>query len=199
VGQGELMVIFGPPAVGKMTVGRAVCDGTDFRLFLNHHTIEPLAEIFGMGTRPFRTLTGEFRRRVVEEAAASDIRLALTLVWNLGGVEDARWVSALVAPYADRGRPVSFVELVADLPTRLARNRGADRLLAKPSKRDLAWSDGHLHERESSWAMNTDPMVPMAADAVLAAHRHLRLDNSAPDPLAAAERVVAWLATNRAN
>ena len=44
------MVVFGPPAVGKMTVGRAVCDRTDFRLFLNHHTIEPLSEIFGMDT-----------------------------------------------------------------------------------------------------------------------------------------------------
>ena len=145
------MLIFGPPAVGKMTVGRAVCERTDFRLFLNHHTIEPLAEIFGMGTPPFRTLTGEFRRRVVEEAAASDVRTGFTLVWNLGGVEDARWVGSLVAPYADRGLPVSFVELVADLPTRLERNRGEDRLLAKPSKRDLAWSEAHLRERESMW------------------------------------------------
>jgi hypothetical protein len=190
------MVIFGPPAVGKMTVGRAVCESTDFRLFLNHHTIEPLAEIFGMSTPPFRMLTGEFRRRVVEEAAGSDIRLAVTLVWNLRGVEDARWVSALVAPYADRGLPVSFVELVADLPTRLERDRGEDRLLAKPSKRDFAWSDSHLRERESSWVMNTDPTVPMAADAVLGAHRHLRLDNGAPEPHAAAEQVVAWLAAN---
>ena len=29
------MVIFGPPAVGKMTVGRAVCERTDFRLRLD--------------------------------------------------------------------------------------------------------------------------------------------------------------------
>ncbi len=127
------MVVFGPPAVGKMTVGRAVCDRSDLRLLLNHHTIEPLAEIFGMGTPAFRTLTGELRRRVVEEAAAADVPLVLTLVWNLGGVDDARWVADLVAPYASAGLPVSFVELAADLGTRLERNRGEDRLLAKPS------------------------------------------------------------------
>lgn len=63
---------------------------TDFELFLNHRTIEPLAEIFGMDSRPFRTLTDEFRRRVVEEAAAANVALILTLVWNLNGVEDAR-------------------------------------------------------------------------------------------------------------
>jgi hypothetical protein len=196
VDQGELMVIFGPPAVGKMTVGRAVCERTGFRLFLNHHTIEPLAELFGMGTPPFRTLTSEFRRRVVEEGAAAEVRLALTLVWNLDGVEDARWVSALVAPYADRGRRVSFVELVADLPTRLERNRGEDRLLAKPSKRDLAWSEEHLRERESGWVMNTDPTEPVAAAAVLDAHRHLRVDNHHPEPQPAADRIVAWLGAN---
>jgi hypothetical protein len=190
------MVIFGPPAVGKMTVGRAVCDRTDFRLFLNHHTIEPLSGIFGMDTPPFRTLTGEFRRRVVEEAAGSGVRLALTQVWNLAGAEDARWVSGLVAPYADAGLPVHFVELAADLETRLERNHAEDRLRAKPSKRDLVWSDAHLREREERFVMNTDPAVPLPGDSVLAAHRHLRLDNRSLAPEAAADRIVAWLGTN---
>jgi len=185
------MVVFGPPAVGKMTVGRAVCERTDFKLFLNHHTIEPLAEVFGMNTAPFRALTGEFRRRVVQEAAAADVALMLTLVWNLAGAEDARWVDELVSPYADAGLPVSFVELAADLETRLERNRGEDRLLAKPSKRDLGWSDAHVREREK-WVMNTDRSVPSAADVVLTAHRHLRLDNQQPDPWATADRIVAW-------
>lgn len=189
--RGELMVVFGPPAVGKMTVGRAVCQRTNFRLFLNHHTIEPLADVFGMDTAPFRALTSEFRRRVVHEAAAADIPLMLTLVWNLEGVEDARWVADLVSPYASAGLPVSFVELAADLETRLERNRGEDRLLAKPSKRDLAWSEAHLRERER-WVMNTEPTVPLPADGVLATHRHLRLDNRQPNPQATAERIVAW-------
>jgi hypothetical protein len=193
VSQGELMVVFGPPAVGKMTVGRGVCERTNFRLFLNHHTIEPLADVFGMDTAPFRTLTGEFRRRVVQEAAAAGVALMLTLVWNLRGVEDAQWVDDLVSPYASADLPVSFVELAADLETRLERNRGEDRLLAKPSKRDLAWSDAHVREREN-WVMNTDPTVPLAADGLLAAHRHLRLDNSQVDPQATVERILAWRA-----
>ncbi len=188
-------MIFGPPAVGKMTVGRAVCERSDFRLFLNHHTIEPLADVFGMGAPPFRTLTSEFRRRVVEEAAAAKVSLILTLVWNLGGVEDARWVASLVTPYESAGLPVSFVELAADLDTRLERNRGEDRLLAKPSKRDLAWSDAHLHEREA-WMMNTDPDVSLPADDVLAAHRHLRVDSRRLTPDAAADEIVRWHSAN---
>ena len=185
------MVLFGPPAVGKMTVGRAVCARSHFRLFLNHHTIEPLADVFGMDTAPFRALTGEFRRRVVEEAAAAEVPLMLTLVWKFGGVEDARWVSELVSPYASAGLPVSFVELAANLEARLERNRGVDRLLAKPSKRDLVWSEAHVREREQ-WLMNSDPKVPMAADGLLAAHRHLRLDTQHAEPQVTAERIIAW-------
>ena len=193
---GELLVIFGPPAVGKMTVGRAVCERTDFRLFLNHDTIEPLVEVFGFGTPGFDTLNGEFRRRVIEEAARAGIRLIFTLVWDLQGEQDAQWVSGVITPYSDAGLRVSFVELVADFHTRLGRNRGEDRLLAKPSKRDFEWSDGNLRELEQRVVMNTDPSVSMPADDLLAAHRHLRIDNHAPAPDAAAEQIVEWLAAN---
>ena len=53
-------------------------------------------------------------------------------MWDLQEPESALWVRGLIAPYAGAGLPVSFVELVADLDTRLARNRGEDRLRAKP-------------------------------------------------------------------
>ena len=190
---GELMVLFGPPAVGKMTVGRAVCarsalgPGPVWRLFHNHHTIEPLHEIFGQDSPAFGTLNAEFRRRVIEEAAATGVHLVFTTVWNLAGERDAAYVRGLVAPYADRGLAVRFVELYADLPTRLERNAGADRLTAKPSKRDLAWSEAHLHEREEAFTMNTSPGVGLPGDEVLTDFSHLRLDTThlGPDEAAA--------------
>ena len=77
----------------------------------------------------------------------------------------------------------------------MAGTEARQRLQAKPSKRDLAWSEAHLRERES-WVMNTDPSLPLAADVVLAEHRHLRVDNGHLDPQTAAERIVAWRAAN---
>jgi hypothetical protein len=176
-----------------MTVGRAVCARTGFRLFHNHHTIEPLLEIFGFGTPPFVALNGEFRRRVIEEAAASGTRLIFTFVWNVEDPEDAEEVRRLVAPYVDAGLPVSFVELYADLPTRLERNVGAERIAEKKSKRDLAWSDAHVRELDAAYVMNTRPDHPTPADAVLAGFAHLRLDNGALTPEAAAAEITAWL------
>ncbi len=67
---GELLVVIGPPAVGKMTVGRAISAASDFRLFHNHHFIEPLAEVFGFGHPGFERLKEAWRREVVEDAHA---------------------------------------------------------------------------------------------------------------------------------
>lgn len=193
MGDGELLLITGPQAVGKMTVGRAVCARTDFRLFHNHHTIEPLLEIFGYGTPPFEILNVEFRRRVIEEAAASGTRLIFTFVWAVDEPADADFVRRLTAPYADAGLPVSYVELTADLATRLERNAGADRLDHKRSKRDLAWSDAHVRE-SAAIPTNTDPGRVTLADAILAEHPHLRLDTVGVSAEATAARIVDWLA-----
>ena len=85
-----LLVIFGPPAVGKMTVGRAVAAASDFRLFHNHMTIEPMLETFGFGTPGFNVLNGGMRRQVLEQAAAHDINLVFSVVWALDDEQDRR-------------------------------------------------------------------------------------------------------------
>ncbi|MEO5853806.1 MAG: hypothetical protein ABIQ15_14960 [Nocardioides sp.] len=188
----RLLVIFGPPAVGKMTVGRAVAARSHFRLFHNHATIEPLLEVFDYGTPPFTTLMGEWRRRVVEEAAAFGTDLLFTFVWGLEIESDAAAMRELIAPYADAGAEVAFVELVADLDTRLVRNRTEHRLAEKRSKRDVEWSEANVRELERH-VMNTRADRPLPADAVLSRHPHLVLDNTDLSADEAAEWILAWL------
>ena len=43
----NLIVLIGSGAVGKMTVGQELMKITNYRLFHNHHMIEPVIEIFG--------------------------------------------------------------------------------------------------------------------------------------------------------
>jgi hypothetical protein len=188
----RLLVIFGPPAVGKMTVGRAVAARSGFRLFHNHATIEPLLEVFDFGTPPFLRLLGEWRRRVVEEAVASGTDLVLTYVWDLEDEADAEEMRGQIGLYVEAGAEVAFVELAADLDTRLERNRTEHRLAEKRSKRDLAWSEGNVREMER-YVMNTDPDAATPASAVLDEHRHLHVDNTALTPEQAAEQILEWL------
>lgn len=68
-----LIVIFGPPAVGKMTIGRIIQQKTGIRLFHNHMAIEPVLNFFEFGSAPFQRLVDEFRIRLFEEVAESDL------------------------------------------------------------------------------------------------------------------------------
>jgi hypothetical protein len=184
-----LLFVFGPPAVGKMAVGRAIADASDFRLFHNHATIEPLLAVFEYGTPEFLRLNGEMRHRILQEAATADVDLVQTYVWALEEPEEAEIVDRYLAPFENAGRPVRFVELVADLDTRLARNGTPYRLAEKKSKRDREWSDANVREMER-YQLNSGTASP--ADAVLARHPHLRVDNSARSPEDVATEVLAW-------
>lgn len=129
---------------------------------------------------------------MIEEAAANDVRLVFTTVWNLAGERDADYIRGLVAPYVDRGCRVRFAELNADLATRLDRNDGVDRLDAKPSKRDPARSAAHVMEREATMTMNTSTEVVLPGQRVLADFAHLRLSTAEFGPSGAAARILAW-------
>jgi len=191
----RLLVIFGPPSVGKMTVGRAVTARSEFRLFHNHALLEPLLEVFDYGTPPFMRLLGESRRRVIEEAAASGTDLVLTYVWALELEDDAREIGDYVRPYVERGAAVSFVELYADLETRLERNRTEHRLAEKRSKRDVTWSDGNVRQLEQH-VMTTaggDAVAQTPGERLLAEHRHLRVDNTHLPADETAEQILTWL------
>ena len=190
----RLLLIIGPPAVGKMTVGRAVADRSTFRLFHNHHTIELLLDVFDYGPPPFDTLNSEFRRRIIEEAADAGTDLVFTFVWDLDLPEESDWLARLVAPYADR---VAVVELVAGLDTRLARNRTEHRLAEKKSKRDLEWSDANVRGMEADYRMSSVPGLDAPGERLLAQWPHLVLDNTDLPADEVADRILAWLVTQQ--
>ena len=52
----KFVIIFGPQAVGKMTVGHELENITDLRLFHNHMTIEPVHPFVSFGTDEGREL-----------------------------------------------------------------------------------------------------------------------------------------------
>ena len=91
-----LIIIFGPPAVGKMAVGKALVKKTDFKLLHNHMTIELLIRIFDHGTPQFNTLDREFRFRIFEEFAGSNQKgLIFTAVWALDDSNDLEYVQEI--------------------------------------------------------------------------------------------------------
>lgn len=177
-----LVVIIGPPAVGKMTVGRELSALTGLPLFHNHLSIEAVLPVFPFGSEPFGRLVSDFRRRVFSEVAASDLPgLIFTYVWAFDRPDDIRFVNELRAIFEDANGRSVFAELWADLATRIERNAEASRLAEKASKRDVAASRRRLLEAEERYSLSSGGRFPLP--------NHLWLDNTELPPGEAAERI----------
>lgn len=179
-----MLFIVGPPAVGKMSVGQAIAERTDLRLFHNHISIEVALRYFDFGTPAFHRVNATIRGRIVEEVAASDLAgLVFTYVWDFGDPSDQDAVEAFAKPFHDRGGRVLFLELEADQDERLVRNEGATRLAEKPSKRDLATSRRRLLELDERHQLNSGGRFDGRDD-------YLRMNNTLLTPGEVATRVI---------
>ena len=151
-----LIFIIGPPAVGKMAVGHELALRTGLKLFHNHQSIELVLRFFPFGSPPFNRLVREFRRRIFEEVAESDLPgLVFTYVWAFDEPSDAATVEEFASIFISRGARVLFVELEATLEERLRRNQTEFRLAEKPSKRDLEASQQRLLHNSTSYKLNS--------------------------------------------
>ncbi len=153
----KMVIIFGPPAVGKMTVGYELAKITGMKVFHNHMTIELILEFFPFGHEKFHTLVGEFRQRIFEEVADSDLSgMIFTYVWALDQDRDKKQIDEYTDIFKRHGGDVYYVELEAELDERLKRNKTEFRLSKKPSKRDVARTEQRLLANEEKFQMNSD-------------------------------------------
>jgi hypothetical protein len=74
----SLLLLFGPPAVGKTTVGQAIEQLTGFRLFHLHQIVDLVTTYFPYSESPesaYRRLVVSYRTRFFEEAARSGLAM----------------------------------------------------------------------------------------------------------------------------
>lgn len=105
----DLIVLYGPPASGKLTVGRELARLSGYALFHNHLVVDTVSAVFEFGTDAFIRLREEVWLRVFEEAAQANKSLIFTFA-------PERTVRPSFIPEAVRriethGGRVRFVEL----------------------------------------------------------------------------------------
>lgn len=127
----KLLILFGPPAVGKTTVGKLLESMTDFKLFHNHMVMDGIMHIFGVGTPSEDRLSKIVRTAIIEEAASQRVDLIFTYVWNFGKEKGKANIDVYKRIYESRGGDVLFVELAAPLEVRIERAGFLDRRQTK--------------------------------------------------------------------
>ena len=185
----RLLIIFGPPAVGKKTVGAAIAERTAFKLFHNHMSLDPVEAVFEWGSPPFQRLVSEIRLRFMEEAAAAGIDLIFTYVWALEDPRDQDVIDSYRAVVAGVGGETLFVELVADQEARQRRNVSPKRLARQRMSGEAATAEW-IAEMDRNHRFQSDGDFPYP-------EQHLRLDTTDLAPADAAERVIAHFALER--
>jgi hypothetical protein len=74
----QLIFLYGPPAVGKLTVAIELEKLTGFRLFHNHLTVDLVSSLFAFGSEPFVELREEIWLATFRIAARSGNSLIFT-------------------------------------------------------------------------------------------------------------------------
>lgn len=106
----KLVVLYGPPAVGKLTVAQEVSRLTGFKLFHNHLSWNVVTSVFEWRSEPFNRALLEIRQLMFREAAQADIDLLFTFVYSASRADVAQ---SYFASVEDHGGTVCLVRLTA--------------------------------------------------------------------------------------
>jgi chloramphenicol 3-O-phosphotransferase len=116
----KLVFIHGAPAVGKLTVARALAQLNGFRLFHNHLTVDLVSSVFPFGSEPFGRLREQMWLAVFREAATNHVSLIFT--FNPEHTVSERFIQDAIEAVESAGGQVCFIELTcsqAELEQRL--------------------------------------------------------------------------------
>lgn len=167
----KLIIIFGPHAVGKMTVGQALSTMTGIPLFHNHESIELALRVMPKNSS-WGALSNAIRELVFKHVSeAQQDGLIFTFMWALDHQEDHDYLNHLVEVFKSQGADIYYVELIADQEERLKRNITENRLLHKPSKRDIQASHHRFISLENKYRLNS-------YDGEIKKDNYIKIDNT---------------------
>lgn len=179
----NLVVVCGPQAVGKMTVAESLRDKLKYNMMMNHDSIEMSDRIFGFGTPAQKEFNAVFRQKVFELAVKHDVDLIFTYVCAFELLQEKEYLTGLAKMFRDAGGEFYFVELSADLATRLERNETPHRMERKASKKDIAWSKANLLKDAENHRLNS-------VDGEVWFEHHIKIDNTNLRPDEVADMVI---------
>ena len=179
----NLIVVTGPQAVGKMTVAEIIKEKLGYALMINHDSIEVSDKIFERGSDAQKELNKVIRAAAFEIAIKYDIDMIFTFVTAFDSLEDIEYLNNLRKMFEATGGQFYFVELEADVKTRLERNITPHRLESKYTKNDIETSERDLLETMKKYRLNSN-------DGELICPNHLKINNTNLEPEEVARTVV---------
>ncbi|NKB69881.1 MAG: AAA family ATPase [Candidatus Latescibacteria bacterium] len=172
----KLVLIYGPSAVGKLTVAQELSRQTGLNLFHNHLTVDLVEPIFPRGTPSFGKLIWEIRLAVLAEAVQTGLDgLVFTMVYGRGREDSMARCIDLVER---GGGQACLVHLHCAAAT--LRQRVGD----EGRKQYGKITSVEVHDQ---WLLRAEDDLPFAAAT---RWQSLSLDTGELDPIAAAQKII---------
>ncbi len=167
------ILIYGPPAAGKLSIGTELAKLTDYGLLHNHLTVDLVSEIFDFGHPEFSRLVIGFRTQMIEAAAKAKVDgIISTLVYSRPG--DDSILKQWVATVKRQGGQTCFVRLMADEKTLLRRVPARSR---------------KLHKKIATSRQLKDLLHRMDVTSAIPGYKSMEIDTTKTTPKAAALRI----------
>lgn len=172
----KLVMLYGPPAVGKLTVARALAVRTGFRVLHNHLLVDLSHALFSYGTSTARTLTHRLRAVCLEAAREAELP-GVILTYVYARDRDA-YILELSGGAEVAGDDVYLVRLTCDAetletrvadPSRTAFNKLTSVTGLRGKLAELSEPFGAVAGRESL-GLRTDEMTPDEAAEKIEEH-----------------------------
>lgn len=179
----NLVIIFGPHAVGKMTVGQELSKLTGLKLFHNHMTIDCVSDLFTSQPSEFRRLVDLFRHEIFEAFSKTDeYGMIFTFMWAMEEPSDWNYIQYVETMFKERGANIYYAELEADYDLRIERNKTENRLIHKSTKRDIIKSEALFRRLEEKHRLNS-------YEGEIKKENYIRINNTNLTPIEAATMI----------
>ncbi len=178
----NLIIIFGPPAVGKYTVGKELSKITEYPLLHNHAITNFLFPILGGNTSNYEDLINLIRINTIKKAQKINLKgLIFTLCWAFNYENDNLLIAKINEIFDCKN--IYYIELTSSLDTRISRNKTEPRITDKLTKRNIKISEKKLIKFEEEYIMNTSKIdFPL--------NNHIIINNEKLSPTVVAKMVI---------
>lgn len=171
----QAVFLYGPPGVGKLSVGSELAALTGFKLFHNHLSVDLVTSVFLFQSEVWYRLLRDIRWAVFAEAAREGIDLVVTGVYQGTPEGAASWRTQL-EPVRAGGGTVLYVQLTCTREELFVRVQNASR---------------QKHGKLTDPNVLADLLDRSDLFATIPAEPHLRIETTHTLPAEAAAQIAA--------
>lgn len=172
----KVVFLYGPPAVGKLTIAKILEQETRYKLLHNHLLQNSISEVFLHENSANRLLVREFRLRILEEAVTSNINLITT--FGIAGNNPFGHIDDVLSTIEANKSEVCLVHLTADEETIVKRVEDQSR---KDHGKNLSKEKLEELLRENPYMLNK-----------YAKKEHLTINTAEKNPEDAVEEIIVY-------